>query len=126
MVTSASVCAARCVMAIRFAYALGQRSQIPPALQSHAVATLRSHYGVNTLLAASFGAAMAWGIVVGTLNVLADLFKRTKRNKIVNQLHATADQQGAIAILEEEFDVEVLELVPAESGGPSIAPSSKE
>jgi VIT1/CCC1 family predicted Fe2+/Mn2+ transporter len=57
---------------------------------------------------------MAWGIVVGTLNVLSNLFKRTKRSKILNQVRAAADQQSAVAILEDEFDVEVLELVPPE------------
>jgi len=46
--------------------------------------------GVNALLAASFGAAAAWGIVVGTLNVLMTMFKRTKRNKLLNQIRGHA------------------------------------
>jgi hypothetical protein len=68
--------------------------------------------GVNALLAASFGAAAAWGIVVGTLNVLMTMFKRTKRNKLLNQIRTAPDPQHAVAILEHQFETEVLDVVP--------------
>lgn len=68
--------------------------------------------GVNALLAASFRAAAAWGIVVGTLNVLMTMFKRTKRNKLLNQIRTAPDPQHAVAILEHQFETEVLDVVP--------------
>src|SRR5262245_45523763 len=62
---------------------------------SVAVPTLRSDYGVNALLAAAFGAAVAWGIVVGALNVLSTHFKRTKRKRILEKARAQPDPQRA-------------------------------
>jgi hypothetical protein len=64
--------------------------------------------GVNALL----GAAAAWGIVVGTLNVLMTMFKRTKRNKLLNQIRTAPDPQHAVAILKHQFETEVLDVVP--------------
>jgi hypothetical protein len=49
-----------------FANCLSDWSRRWGAVNSVAVPTHRSHYGVNALLTASFSVAAAWGIVVGT------------------------------------------------------------
>lgn len=69
---------------------------------------------VTELLFAAIGATLAWGLIDGVMHVLLEVFQRSERHRMLQQVQEAGSQEEAIAVIAEEFDY-VLEPIAGEA-----------
>jgi hypothetical protein len=70
--------------------------------------------GVRTLLLATIGCNLAWGIIDGALFVLAAMTQRGQRLKTFQAVKAARDETAAVEIIRHELGARIPEDAPAE------------
>jgi hypothetical protein len=70
--------------------------------------------GVRTLLLATIGCNLAWGIIDGVLFVLAAMTQRGQRLKTIQAVKDACDETAAVEIIRNELDARIPEDAPAE------------
>jgi hypothetical protein len=59
---------------------------------------------VNDLLVASLGATMAWGLIDAVMYVLMEVFQRSERRRLLEEIQAAESEQEGVEALAEELD----------------------
>lgn len=80
---------------------------------SDVVPPLRDEIVVNELLFAAIGATIAWGVIDAMMYLLLELFQRSERHRLLQQIQAAPDVSSGIALVAEELDY-VLDPITAE------------
>ncbi|MFV9503575.1 MAG: hypothetical protein AB4911_03325 [Oscillochloridaceae bacterium umkhey_bin13] len=59
---------------------------------------------VSELLLAAIGATIAWGVIDAIMYLLLELFQRSERHRLLQQIQAAPDPSSGIALVAEELD----------------------
>jgi VIT1/CCC1 family predicted Fe2+/Mn2+ transporter len=73
--------------------------------------------GVRTLLLATIGCNVAWGVIDGVLYVLCAVTQRAQRWRVVRRVKAAGDEAAAVEALRVVLDEELPEDAPEEARG---------
>ncbi len=74
----------------------------------------RDRAGVDQLLGASFGVAIAWGLVDAALSLFGTVYHRTSRERTIRAVRET-DDSGGLELISGALDDELLDLADPET-----------
>lgn len=82
-------------------------------LGSDSTDTVTAAY-ITELLFAALGATLAWGVIDGVMYALIEVFQRSERHRLLQQVKDAATEEDGVAVIADEFDY-ILEPITGEA-----------